>query len=484
MYYHIPQVTLDATLASYYAEGNKAGTVVVLVASFCRGLYRHNQRYIYQEDDMTTLEETNTPEYDLERAKMTRIFRDLNSQKYSFCAGDMPVILFHQENTGEADQLSMDIFRNSMESILEVLHPSQRPDIIIYGQPAEVKLKGERMKLAVRLPLDELRDHHKHAHVIDPDLHYQLLSKRGLALAKDSFPTPHSQFFDLCCEHPECKQDLLRGAVFCRKFPSEEELDEWYDKTIKSISALKVPFVLKAQQSAGSHGTFIVKTEQQHGDLIAKLPALLKYNRVRTNKKNIHLRPATLIVSDLVNVSTGGRNNWGLTFFVMRDGSVGYIGCGEQDMDEQNLWLGASITFSHQDEYQERFAEIMSNVCIFLHRQGYYGPVGIDVLEDVDGKLWVVDMNVRPPGSLVLGLLRSFLEKARGFDYARIVAIKEFNINRDALYAKFANEFSEGRIILNAWVDDEETRGGWATLVIAGENKAAVNTLSSKLEDG
>jgi hypothetical protein len=76
------------------------------------------------------------------------------------------------------------------------------------------------------------------------------------------------------------------------------------------------------------------------------------------------------------------------------------------------------------------------------------------------------------------------LETARGFDYARSVAIQEFNINRDALYAKFANEFSEGRIILNAWVDDEETRGGWATLVIAGENKAAVDTLSSKLEDG
>ena len=34
----------------------------------------------------------------------------------------------------------------------------------------------------------------------------------------------------------------------------------------------------------------------------------------------------------------------------------------------------------------------------FLFSRGYYGPVGIDVVEDTHGGQWVVDMNARTPG--------------------------------------------------------------------------------------
>ena len=54
----------------------------------------------------------------------------------------------------------------------------------------------------------------------------RILSKRGLALAKNSFTTPISQILDLCCEHLECKQEILRGKNFCKEFPLEEESTE------------------------------------------------------------------------------------------------------------------------------------------------------------------------------------------------------------------------------------------------------------------
>ena len=56
----------------------------------------------------------------------------------------------------------------------------------------------------------------------------------------------------------------------------------------------------------------------------------------------------------------------------------------------------------------------------------------------------------------------------RGLDYAVFVATKNFGIGKEALYAKFVKEFAEGRPILNARVD--EGQGGWATLVIVGED--------------
>lgn len=259
MPYNIPQITLDSTLADYYAEGNESGEVIHLVASFPRGLYRENQRYIYHDDEMTQLTTTISPIHDPSRAKVARIYRDLSAQKFSFCAGDMSVMLFH----GEADnESSMEDFRKSIDASLSVLAPSQRPKLTIFRKPSEVRLKGERTKLAVRLPLDDLR---AHTHIIDPDLHYELLSKRGLALAKTSFPTPISQILDLCCEHLECKVEILgSGKGFCKEFPSEEEMDAWSSQTINAVSKLKIPYVLKVQQSTGSQGTFIVKTEEDH----------------------------------------------------------------------------------------------------------------------------------------------------------------------------------------------------------------------------
>lgn len=152
-------------------------------------------------------------------------------------------------------------------------------------------------------------------------------------------------------------------------------------------------------------------------------------------------------------------------------------------MSAHNLWLGGSITYSHQQGYQARFTDVMTKVCCFLHRYGYYGAVGIDILEDGEGKLWVVDLNVRPPGSLVLGLLRGFLEE-RGLDFAVFVASRRFSVSKDELCVKFAREFAEGRLILNAWVDDDEEAGGWATLVIAGEDEVTAKALCGKLEDG
>lgn len=59
-----------------------------------------------------------------------------------------------------------------------------------------------------------------------------------------------------------------------------------------------------------------------------------------------------------------------------------------------------------------RFSALMNKVGALLFARGYYGPVGVDVLEDAHDGQWVVDMNVRTPGSLPVGVLNgTFLNK-------------------------------------------------------------------------
>jgi hypothetical protein len=125
-----------------------------------------------------------------------------------------------------------------------------------------------------------------------------------------------------------------------------------------------------------------------------------QHNLGRTNISNLHLRRATFVLSDFVTSNVHTSINFGITSFLKRDRTPTFIRCMAQSMNEDNCWDGASIMFSDQDRLEQHFSKTIRDVADFLNSKEYYGVVGIDVLEDVKGKQWAVDMNVRLLGSL------------------------------------------------------------------------------------
>lgn len=148
---------------------------------------------------------------------------------------------------------------------------------------------------------------------------------------------------------------------------------------------------------------YIVHTEAQRKAQISRLqstniPLLLS----SSTDANAHLHPTALILSFYIRAV----NSYGLTFFVSRaTGACRFISCSNQDFDKSGFWTGGYIDSLQQPCLEMRSSALMNKVCALPFARGYYGPVGIDVLEDAHGGPWVVDMNVRTPGSLPVGVL-------------------------------------------------------------------------------
>jgi len=246
------------------------------------------------------------------------------------------------------------------------------------------------------------------------------------------------------------------------------------------VSHEPLPFVLKMQQTIFGRGTFIIKTATERKMLLSRLPMILEYSVRCTNSSNAHLRPGSLIISQYISSTKKLNVSFAVTFFLNRDGTHTFLCCAEQVFGESNHWAGASIYYERQCELEGHFKMTIRDVCRFLHTKGYYGAVGIDILEDDCGTQWVVDLNVRPPGSLALGLLKGFFIK-RGFQEARLISAMHVLSSKEELCVELKKELEQGRIILIAWVEDRFRGQGWASLIVAGECSSAVDTVLEKV---
>jgi hypothetical protein len=93
------------------------------------------------------------------------------------------------------------------------------------------------------------------------------------------------------------------------------------------------------------------------------------------------------------------------------------------------------------------------------------------VLEDGQGEQWIVDLNVRPTGSFVLGLLKGFLSNQRGLRDALLVSSTWCAFPQEEFIRNLAQEFAEGKVIIVAWVEDDVSGDCWASLVVGAKTK-------------
>ena len=68
------------------------------------------------------------------------------------------------------------------------------------------------------------------------------------------------------------------------------------------------------------------------------LPQL--FSQVTTS--DAHLKPATLIVSEMITDPVG---DWGLTFFVTRVGQSVFLAVTQQLVDSSMAWIGSKIAY-------------------------------------------------------------------------------------------------------------------------------------------
>lgn len=264
-----------------------------------------------------------------------------------------------------------------------------------------------------------------------------------------------------CCK--VCRSDANKLSISpdCTG-PRGQWLEDHISRLLSQISEQRLPFLLKCQQTFGGGGTFVVSSPEDLAELkrilsTHILPKLLS----QVNSSNAHLKPATLILSDMIRDPVG---DWGLTFFVTKAGECIFLAVTQQVVDSTKAWIRSTVSYTAQDSLKQKFTPIMQEIGTWLHKYGYYGPCGADMLEaaatDNSGNgsttLKIVDLNVRTSGSLVLGLMRGYFSERRGLHEASSFSVN-VKMAREAFIKNFESQFREGKIVIVSWYEDKDS---------------------------
>lgn len=443
-------VTLDYTLRDLYSENNESDPNLVLIYYPLDFKYNPNgslTKFVYGYKLKEGTEEG-----------ASAIERSLYPQRTAFTAGQMPMVVLDFASSDKQQQ------QETNDKICQATN-GQRPHHVdfhrTYSQlPREQQpsltfannLKGIALdagaQISVQLPTDCLSDL---PHLINPETHYEILSKRGLALS--ALPTARSEVVDACLTN------LDDPAL----------LAEEVSRMMHSIEKRQLPFMIKLPQSVSGRGTFAVSTEAERNEVKTVLTAGLGKMLNELNESNHHLYPCSIVLQDLISGPTVA-----LAFFVSRSGHARFTACTGQLFDEQKHWIGGNIAYKQQEQLRATFSPIMNKVAAFLHGKGYYGPAGVDIITDEgSGEHLIIDLNVRVTGAFHLGPLCGHFTKRGLYEAAGIKL--QFRCSRDVFEARFADEMRKGSLIVNGWFHDEQSGLSYAAITIGARDPEELN---------
>ena len=199
-------------------------------------------------------------------------------------------------------------------------------------------------------------------HAIDPEAHYRLLSKA--TLAEMDINAPRYTTYDL------------------RKTPLEEiDLPNEY------------PYLVKTTHGLSGEGTYIIRRIHDVEFCFRELRYYMEAKLV-----------TEIVVSAFVKDEVA---NYCVQFYVDKQGVPKLLGATSQLVSLAGVFLGGLIRYAETD--MARFAPMIGRMAAFAHQHGYFGVIGLDVLEDKDGRLHCIDANIRVNGSTPLCLQRHTL---------------------------------------------------------------------------
>jgi ATP-grasp domain len=379
----------------------------------------------------------------------------LMPQRMSWITGKMAVIFFKDEQGEESVYSNLE---SDLTETIGAINPHCRFEPSLCTSLEQIQQSVGDSLVIPFLPSDGLAHL---PHQTNPDDHYELLTKRALALS--NLPTPKAQLVDFAW--PKADWD-------------SETLDNEVDRAISVIHHRVRPFVLKTNSAGGSKGTYLVLTLADQVVVEKDVRNFLRSELQKVNLTNAHLNPCSLILTDFLLGKTIAIN-----FYVRNDGQAQFSSCCEQTLSKTGRWLGGTIKYSTQQQLAALYAGIMQETATFLHLRGYHGPVGIDVMTDEVGRHNVIDLNPRPTGSFVLGCLRPHFVGELAMDEACVLPFMNFSASRADFTTSFDKELRNGVIIVLAWCSDRKTPRSFTCLVVGARDKFSLEQLCRRIEE-
>ncbi|KAL4922396.1 hypothetical protein BDW62DRAFT_217284 [Aspergillus aurantiobrunneus] len=441
-------VTLDYTLRDLYLDNNQDLNTVLIY-------------YALQFKDHNALSPAKyTYGYTLqndEDAASIAMAAKMVPQRYAFSAGQMPLVIldFDSNKQNGADHeicQKPSVYHTDVRRTFAQLDPDQQPSLTFASSPGSISLDAGA-QIAVLLPTDCL----SHLpHLVHPETHYEMLSKRGLALS--GLPTPPSQVIDTCLVGDD---PVL--------------LEQEIGRILDMVDQRPLPFMVKLPQSISGIGVFPITTQAERDRVKTLLSEQLGAMLRQVNTSNHHLYPCSVVLQDRVPGPVVC-----LSLFVTRDGQPRFVACCEQIFDQQGHWSGGRISYKQQDCLRENFAAVAEKVAAFLHGKGYHGPAGVDILtDDGSGEQLVIDLNVRVPGTFHLGPLMGHFTGREMFEAAMVTG--DVSCSRDVFEERFAREIGNGSLILSGWVHGKSGLASHAAITVGARDACELDAFLGRI---
>lgn len=392
---------------------------------------------------------------------MAREYSQLMPQAFAFTAGKMPLVMFDPNQDAEEFRVLNSESRRPHQAdayhVFDQLTPLQRPELTFVEKPSDIKF-GPDSRAAVICPIDCFL---LLPLLVEPEAHYEALSKRGLALS--GLPTADSEIVD-----------TVLGPA---QIPDHEIVDFEVQRMMSRIRARQPPFVIKLPQCASGQGTFVVRTKSDRTDAIRTLEPKTKRMLNQINSLNAHMRPCSLILQSLIPGEAVA-----LSLFITKSGRPIFNACCSQLFDANEKWDGCFCDYREEERLRAQYADIAAKLGAHMHKMGYWGPMGADIMTDADGRQLVIDLNARVTGSHSLGALRGHFARL-GLNVATTLGFLMLRLTRDEFQEEFREELLHvGSILVNAWIHMKDGKTGITRVTLAAENKKKLDELVERLK--
>lgn len=169
------------------------------------------------------------------------------------------------------------------------------------------------------------------------------------------------------------------------------------------LNAITPPCIVKLSHGYAGLGNYFIRQPADEASMHEQL--------------NRHWPNATLVINSIIENVCG---DYGVQFYLHKDGSMVWLGVTEQHFNSNLKWSGGSFSAELQDQLYKAAGGIIEATGQHLHKAGYVGLVGIDILKDSDGHHYLVDVNPRLTGiSPFLMMSRIFAEQGLGYGIYR-----------------------------------------------------------------
>lgn len=176
------------------------------------------------------------------------------------------------------------------------------------------------------------------------------------------------------------QQQVIDPAVYY-ELHSKEAIAKIDCPQAAVLDQITFPCIAKLTHGYAGLGNFLLNNASDESAMKADL--------------NKYWPTASVVINSIIPEITG---DYGIQFYLHRDGSTVWLGLTEQHFDTNLRWSGGSYDAQQQQDMFEPMKSFVKSIADYLHANHYFGVVGFDVLKTKGGNFFLVDLNPRLTG--------------------------------------------------------------------------------------